>query len=298
MYRILKSKDGEDMYAEILNSDKSSYSKIYLNKGASLQELVLGNNHIIKNMSPMTYEETYASSILFPFANRVKDGKYRFENKTYQLEINETDLNNALHGLVYNKTFEIINEEVTDTSATVKLAYHETKKLNGFPYSYSVYLDYTLKDFDLEIKVSVKNTDTKTFPFTLGWHPYFVSDNLGESLLMFDSNKKLKWDNRNITTGILETEVPKVLKIQNQEFNDCFLLNSSVVHFQTPKYLLILMSSESDGFLQLYTPPKKNTIAIEPTTGVSDSLNNKIGLKTLKPNNDYEVEWNVTVVNN
>ena len=58
------------------------------------------------------------------------------------------------------------------------------------------------------------------------------------------------------------------------------------------------MSSESDGFLQLYTPPKKNTIAIEPTTGVSDSLNNKIGLKTLKPNNDYEVVWNVTVVNN
>jgi len=37
----------------------------------------------------------------------------------------------------------------------------------------------------------------------------------------------------------------------------------------------------------VYTPPKLNTIAIEPTTGVSNSFNNKIGLNTLKANDTF-----------
>jgi len=233
MYRILKFNTDKKNYIEILNSSKSSYSKIYLNQGASLQELILDNHHLIQDMSPLTYEDTYASSILFPFANRVKDGRYKFEDTIYKLDINEKKLNNALHGLVYNKTFKVVSEKVTEKSATVKLAYHETNKSNGFPFSYSIYLDYTLGDCSLEITVSVKNEDSKAFPFTLGWHPYFVSDNLSSSSLKFDSNKKMKWDNRNITTGIIETEMPKSFKINGQELNDCYELNSPLVNFQT-----------------------------------------------------------------
>ncbi len=159
-------------------------------------------------------------------------------------------------------------------------------------------MESTLGDCSLEITVSVKNEDSKAFPFTLGWHPYFVSDDLNSSLLVFDSNKKMKWDNRNITTGIIETEMAKVFKINGQELNDCYELNSTMVNFQTSKYLMILKSSEKDSFLQLYTPSRKNTIAIEPTTGVSDSFNNGIGLKTLKPNESYGINWSLKIQSN
>jgi len=48
-------------------------------------------------------------------------------------------------------------------------------------------------------------------------------------------------------------------------------------------------------FLQLFTPPKKNIIAIEPTTGISDSFNNKIGLQILEPDETYTIDWNITL---
>ena len=55
--------------------------------------------------------------------------------------------------------------------------------------------------------------------------------------------------------------------------------------------------SEADSFLQLYTPPHPDMIAIEPTTGVSNSFNNGIGLKKLKPKENYEIGWFLTVNN-
>ena len=68
--------------------------------------------------------------------------------------------------------------------------------------------------------------------------------------------------------------------------------------FKTPNYNLLISGSSKEAFLQLYTPNKANTIAIELTTGVSDSFNNKIGLKILNPNEAYNLNWNINKYNN
>ena len=67
------------------------------------------------------------------------------------------------------------------------------------------------------------------------------------------------------------------------------------MQFNTPKYQLIISASSENTFLQAYTPPKLNSIAIEPTTGVSDSFNNKIGLQILNANESYDVTWNLKI---
>ena len=72
-------------YIEIEDSEKICYAKIHLNLGASLQELLLNKHHIIKDLSPLTYDSTYASSILFPCANRIEDGVYKFGGKDLNL---------------------------------------------------------------------------------------------------------------------------------------------------------------------------------------------------------------------
>jgi aldose 1-epimerase len=125
---------------ELYNTESSTYAKILLNEGARMKELVIGNHHIIKDMKPLEYSNTYASSILFPFANRIKDGCYKFKDNYYQFDINEEELNNAIHGLVFNKTFEVINTRSVEEFASVKLVYHESKKSKGFPYIYIFYL--------------------------------------------------------------------------------------------------------------------------------------------------------------
>jgi aldose 1-epimerase len=170
--RIVKS-DHNQEYLELYSPNKDSYAKIYLTQGGSLQVLTLNGHEVIKDMSPMTYKDTYASAILFPFANRIKDGRYEFEGNTYQFDINEPDNNNALHGLVYNKTFEVIREDATETSASVKLVYHENNTNKGFPYTYAIYLEYVLTESTLDLNVEIKNTDTTHLSIYFGMASLF-----------------------------------------------------------------------------------------------------------------------------
>jgi len=282
-------------FLEISHPKKVSYAKIHLSLGGSLQELILNNHFIIKDLHPLTYNNTYASSILFPFANRVADGLYEFEGKEYSLDINQSEENNALHGLVYNKTFELIDQNAAKEKAFVLLRYEETQYSKGFPYTYTIDLKYTLTKDQMDLSVVVKNTDTKTFPFTIGWHPYFYSQDLFNSNVGFKSNKTAVFDKRNITLGINYVDINGPFKIENKTLDDCFILDSNKISFETPAYHFVLKSSEKNYFLQLYTPPKPNTIAIEPTTGISNSLNNGIGLKTLSPNEIYNISWNLLI---
>lgn len=296
MYNINHNKT--DHYIEVKNSAINLSSKIYLNDGASLQELTLNGHEIIKDLSPLSYADTYASSILFPFANRIKDGKYAFNGEDFQLEANQKEENNALHGLVYNKTFTVVKTTANATSASVFLEYDETNKSVGFPYAYNIQLEYIFGETTFELKVSAKNTDARAFPFTLGWHPYFLSGNLFESKLQLDSKQKLVLGDRNITTGVVDTDTTEALKIEGQQLDDCWVLDTDEVVFKTPKYNLKFNATGDNNFLQVYTPPKENTIAIEPTTGVSDSFNNEIGLQTLAPNDTYTITWKLTIKNN
>lgn len=293
MYIIKHNKAQNNI--EISNSNATSYAKIYLDSGASLQELTLNGHAIIQDLSPLSYSKTYASSILFPFANRIKDGVYNFESKTYKFEANQKEENNALHGLVFNKTFHVTSQNADENSASITLEYNEPNKTDGFPYSYHIKLKYTLTTTNLDLNVTVKNTDTKAFPFTIGWHPYFISNDLKSSTIEMDSTQKLIIGDRNITIGIEDTKPVNSFKIENKQLDDCWILNSGNVYFNTPKYKLHIGSTGINNFLQAYTPPRLNTIAIEPTTGVSNSFNNKIGLDILKANQTYSITWNLKI---
>lgn len=297
MYSInhIKNSSKNINIIEVSNSKKNNFAQIDLDKGASLQVLTLKKNVLIEDLKPLTYSNTYASSLLFPFANRIKDGTYRFNKHTYKFNINEDGNNNALHGLVYNKTFEVLDFKTTKTYASVKLIYKEKYSSDGFPFTYDIQVEYMLSDTNLDFKVLVTNTSSQPFPFSLGWHPYFVTSNLSESYLKFKSSKKLVFDDRMITEKIEDIKTSS-FKIEDKKLDDCWVLDDTKVVFETPEYNLQISSTEKNSFLQAYTPPRKNTIAIEPTTGVSDSFNNKIGLQVIKPKENYQVVWSLKLV--
>ena len=103
MFQINRQKKkGEDLII-VTNKTGSTKAEISLNKGGSISNLFINNKQIIKDLATLDYEKTYASSIMFPFANRINNGKYTFMGEEFQLHCNEKKSNNALHGLIYNK---------------------------------------------------------------------------------------------------------------------------------------------------------------------------------------------------
>lgn len=276
----------------LINKSNTTSAKISLNEGGRLKDLKIKTIILIKEIPEFDYSTSYASSILFPFVGRMAEGKYSYQNKEYQLNCNDNS-NNTLHGLVYNKKFNVVKETKNINCASVVINYEETNENLGFPYKFNLQLTYTLFENEIRLSVIIKNIDHKTFPFTLGWHPYFFCDKLSRSTLEFESNQKIKFNENLITEKVFAHKTEKHFKIKDQQLDDCFILNANTIDFLTPDYHIKISSNQSENYLQLYTPKDLPLIAIEPMTGVSNSFNNNIGLQQLAPNQKHSTTWNV-----
>ena len=295
MYKINQiEKEGLD-YIEFTSSNGKTKAEICLNQGGRLSNFVFEGIQVLANYEANTYKDNYASSILFPFANRIKDGEYRFNGKDYKLNCNEADKHNALHGTVYNKNFKVINSSVSKERASVTLQYIDEGNNVGFPFKFKINITYNFLKTGISISTQITNLDDRSFPFTLGWHPYFKSKSLNDSYINFFSNSKYAVDEQQITVGTVPFNTKMPFQLKDVKSDDGYSLKHYCIEFNTPDYNIEITSTSKHNFLQLYTPKEANIIAIEPMTGICDSFNNNVGLQILKPKKKYTVDWSLTV---
>jgi len=126
--KIDKINNSNKLLEHVQISNKKLSAKIYPNLGGSIQELIVNGVNIIDGISNddaglHDYTNTYKSSILFPFPNRIEDGAYEYRGTTHQLLVNEVSVNNTIHGLVYNKEFKVTSMESDENRAIIELTY-------------------------------------------------------------------------------------------------------------------------------------------------------------------------------
>ena len=283
---------------KIENKEIGLKAVINLTQGARLKTLVLNDIPLITEDKNTPYNESFAAAILFPFANRIQEGRYEFKGKTYQLNCNESGGNNAIHGLVYDKKFIVKKIKTTKKSLSISLVYKEKKEIEGYPFKYNIKATYVFRRTTTTLHIDIKNKSLESMPFTLGWHPYFNSSDLPASNLQFKSSEKISFDKNLITKEVLKKETKMPLQIKNNEYDDCFLIEDSKFAFITPAYNLTLHSEPMNEYLQIYNQKNSNKIALELMSGVSNSFNNKIGLQELKPNEVYSTSYVLNINSN
>ena len=108
--------------------------------------------------------------------------------------------------------------------------------------------------------------------------------------LQFDADTQLEFDETLIPTGKTVSDTrfltPRIME-------DCFLDNSFVLQQNGScvlSYNGLVLKVKPDAtypILQVYTPPHRNSIAIENLSGAPDNFNNKINLLNVEPNQWY-----------
>lgn len=269
-----------------------SQAFISLENGGSLTRLFLKQKEIIKDFSAKyPYVNSFASAILFPFANRVFKGQYTYKKEKYTLKTNNEI--NAIHGLIYDKKF-VVDERYNDAkSQSVRLKYTSNEKVKGFPFKYSVMLTYVLYEDSISLEVKVKNIDEKTFPFTIGWHPYFYTYDKVDTMLTFNGKNEVIHNDYMIPIEFREIKGMQRFTIGSQKLDHCYALQNGETSLITPEYAIDIKSSYDKNYLQVYTPELENYISIEPLTGVADSFNNKVGLQELNPEEVFTIKWTI-----
>lgn len=275
----------------------STFMIISADEGGRIVKLCIDDQDIIVEPENKAYSESYAASWLFPFTNRIEDGFFEFQDNKYQLFCNNIEENNALHGLIYDQKFEIIKYEEQDNYSEIILKYFSDGLFTGFPFKFEIFITYKLSKFSLTSNFKVINLDITQFPFAIGWHPYFNTSNKLKTFLKFEGINHLKMNQRNIPQK-KETfsGIQKILFSDN--YDDCFEIANNEVYLQTPDYQINFNLSNNLNYLQIYTPSKSNTIAIEPMTAPANSFNNKWGYKIIKPNEQIIENFQITFIKN
>ncbi|MDX1829929.1 MAG: aldose 1-epimerase [Lutibacter sp.] len=298
--KIIENKNSFLEHIKITNDLTNLESLIYPNLGASIQKLNVKQVTIIDGIhnktNPLeTYKNRYNSSLLFPFPNRIENGKYSFKNEDYQLICNEADLNNALHGHVFNKAFTIDTITQTENHAKITLSYNYNGNDTGFPFPYQLIVTYTFSENNITIHFNVLNTGKKPFPFGIGWHPYFCYTTLQNCILDFESSEKYLLSDKMIPLHKIPLKFSVPIKLNKPTLDDCFITKSPKVSLQTDLYDVTINydQTHNQNYLQVYTPENNKSIAIEPMTCAPNIFNLKDGLLKLNPNEEFNLNINI-----
>ena len=242
---------------------------------------------------------------LFPFAGRVRNGCYSFQNQSYQLPLNYFDEKNACHGFLYNKKFILTSENISMKSAEVELSYHSTEDYDGYPFDFNIKVTYILSvEGQVTISTTIENLCSKQILFSDGWHPYYtIGNSINDLIIEFCGQEKIELNKFNIPTGFrikLNNGDINKIDISEKTLDDVFKLSSvngkneiNLVSKKTGVNLKIWQDSGINkyNYLVIYTPADRKSIAIEPLTSNIDSFNNKEDIIILKPGNKWSASY-------
>ncbi|MDY3558233.1 aldose 1-epimerase [Gemmata sp. JC673] len=116
--------------------------------------------------------------ILFPFPGRLRDGRFTFEGKTYQLPLNESSKLHAIHGFTPRNRWRVTGHDCGDAHAALTGAFNLAKDfpeaLPWWPSDFEFQVTYRLSADRLRVDARVENVGAAPLPFGLGYHGYFV----------------------------------------------------------------------------------------------------------------------------
>ena len=292
-YNIIRLQDADkETYVDIVPALGGTVAAIVLKspKGTIINTLYGDTSKAIK-----TEIGGYAGRILFPYNDRIPEGKYVYKKKSYQLPCNSRRGDGSIHGLIYDKELKEISRNGDDSRAELVLLAElkNTDFPGGYPFSMVLQLTYILDKHGFSMKFKIINTGDKEAPLAMGWHPYFA--------LTGSADRWTFYHKGNSFVEVAENLIPtgNSPSVKNTIFNF-----AEGKLFGTEEYD-IAISAPKDGFMrlsdgklhidmtfdaaffkytQIYIPPSRKGVAIEPVSAATNTFNDpSLGLIEISP---------------
>jgi aldose 1-epimerase len=250
----------------------------------------------------------YKGVILFPYPNRLRNGTWIWKGKSLEFPINEIARNNQLHGFLFNQPFFVSQTSASNEMASVVLRYIQPDQFPWYPFEFEIELEYILTENEgITIISRVFNKGLEEMPFGLGWHPYFKTGSpVNDLVLKMPRLKMLDVDEQMIPNGsqlpfrqfdtpqtLADTSLDTGFLIENQE-----IFETQVFDPNTKIKFTVWQEAGNEGYkyLQVYTPPHRQSIAIEPMSCRANALQDMDGgIQLLASGNSQTFSWGIKV---
>jgi len=260
--------------------------------------------------------------ILFPFPNRVRGGRYTFQGRTYELDVNEPARGNHIHGLVAKLPWQVEGTGAGDDEGAWHRAVIDLSQfpevMRQYPFPCLVRVICRLKDGALVQEVTVTNTGGTVLPMGYGIHPWFPATIDGapreNTLVRIPAGGCWELEDLVPTGRVLPVEGSRKFDLREwqaldrEEYDDVF---TQVVRrpdgwieagFRNPNAGNEIAVEASPEFREwvLYAPTTRRVICLEPYTGTTNAVNLQndgvdAGLVVLAPGDSWAGEIRISL---
>ncbi|ULJ59486.1 aldose 1-epimerase [Wielerella bovis] len=279
----------------ILSDDAQQYQAEIFPFGALLNRFAIKkpdqnwHNIIAAFQSPedarTNITQLFRSAKLSPFVCRLANAQYEFSGCHYQTHKHKIG-DSAIHGLIYDAEFTVQQTHADAQHASLTLSHTYQHDIYGYPFDYQINITYTLREHGaLHLHTEIHNIGDQPLPIADGWHPYFAVDgNMANWQLHIRSCEQLEFSPALLPTGkrIADATFSQATPIAQTELDNCFVLtedfSAPAVVLQGEHIQLRIMPDAAYPYVQVYTPPQRDCIALENLSSAPDAFNNHIGL--------------------
>jgi aldose 1-epimerase len=274
--------------------------------GASLRRYVFVSEgretDIVWGYSGGAQKKGGQGDVLIPFPGRIADGRYAFDGQVFQLERNDKEGPNAIHGFVRTVPWIVGNVSANRVRFEIMLSAEQYER-KGYPFSLLVHVAYGLNEQGLSCSFEVKNVGSRIAPVGVGFHPYFT---VGSTLVdeaevkipataFLEFNERLAPTGRTIPVSSTEWDYRSARPIGSRRFNHCYIqlerdadgsATASLRHAGSGRTIEVTMD-RSFAAIVVYSGDAipdvpRRALAIEPMTCATDAFNHpEWGLRTL-----------------
>jgi len=243
-------------------------------------------------------------TVLAPWPNRIRDGRWTYRGSTRQLDITDPVHHSALHGLLR----ESVHVPVAHSDSSLTLAAPIFPR-RGYPFSLDAEVTYALEADGVTVTQRVHNTGSVPAPVAIGAHPFLTIGDVDPETLVLSVNatRHVDIDASRIPIGM--TDVPNTRwdlrtgrKVGDLDLDDAWARSASEGNLATltapDGRAVSLWADATFAFVHVFitrlfpsTAGMITAVALEPMTAPADTFNNGVGLRWVRPGDVMSASW-------
>lgn len=283
--------------------------------GASLRALSkAGEGDLIWGYTGRESKLAGQGDVLIPFPSRIRDGRYRFDAKEYQLECNDKEGHSAIHGFLRSREWVVAEQEGAHVRFETGIGPDDHP---GYPFALRVTMTYQLADEGLRCRFSACNEGERDVPFGAGFHPYFVvgAERVDGCETRIPADQIVELGKGFVPTGrILSVQEAQVdfrepRLVGETRLNHCFAglrrdpdgLARAILRDPRTGRAVTVWMDQAFQYLVAYTgdaieaPWARRSLALEPMTCATDAFNRpELGMIRIRPGRTVEGSFGIT----
>lgn len=212
-----------------------------------------------------------ASFPLFPFSNRVKDGRFTFQGRRVEL-VRNTPPDHPIHGHVWQRPSTLVS--ATATSAELACRYPGA----DWPWAYTARQRFNLSAQQLTVELEIVNDSDSAMPCGFGMHPYYDRT----EGVRLQAQAPVRWVGSQYLLPEWSEPVPAAWNFSEPhalsplaEMDGCFGQFGGHARLEWPEKgaALDIHADPIFGVMVVYVPQGQDFFCLETVSNVNDAFN-------------------------